>query len=92
MTHDASPDSEPKPWWVYVLRCCDGSLYTGIATDVDRRAAEHNAGTGAKYTRSHRPIEVVYREQLPDRSTALKREAAIKKLPRASKMALVSRE
>ncbi len=78
-----------KPFYVYILRCGDGSLYTGIATDVDRRVKEHNAGTGAKYTRSRRPVEAVYREKCPDKSSALKREAAIKKLTRDEKWGLV---
>jgi putative endonuclease len=85
----AEENHAPTPWWVYLLRCVDGSLYTGIATDVDRRAAEHNAGTGAKYTRSRKPVEVVYREQLPDKSSALKREAAVKKLSHTQKIALI---
>ena len=49
-------------WWVYMLRCRDGSLYTGVTTDVERRFAQHRAGTGAKYTRSHPPEAIVYRE------------------------------
>lgn len=75
--------------WVYIVRCADATLYTGMSTDVDRRAAEHNAGTGAKYTRSRRPVEVVYREECVDRSAALRREAAIKRLSRAEKIALI---
>lgn len=74
---------------MYILRCADGSLYTGIAVDVDRRAAAHNSGRGAKYTRSRRPVTVVYREHCADKSAALKREAAIKRLPRADKQALI---
>ena len=77
-------------WWVYMLRCRDGSLYTGVTTDVERRFAQHRAGTGAKYTRSHPPEAVVYREELPDKSAALRREAAIKRLPRAKKLRLLS--
>ncbi len=80
----------PKGWWVYLLRCSDGSLYTGIATDVERRCAEHNAGTGAKYTRSRRPVEVVYREPCADKSSALRREIAVKRLYRREKVALVA--
>lgn len=75
--------------WVYIAQCADGSLYTGMATDIDRRIGEHNAGTGAKYTRSRTPVCAVYREECADKSAALKREAAIKKLPRAQKIALV---
>lgn len=76
-------------WFVYVARCGDGSLYTGITTDPDRREALHNAGRGARYTRSRGPIKLVYREQAADRGTALRREAAIKRLDRAGKEAMV---
>lgn len=75
-------------WYVYMLRCADESLYTGIATDVERRFVEHKSGRGAKYTRSHPPLAVVYREECADKSAALRREAAIKKLPRAEKQKL----
>ena len=74
---------------MYILRCADNPLYTGIATDVDRRAAVHNRGQGAKYTRSHRPVTVIYREPCADKSAALRREAAIKRLPRAQKLKLI---
>ncbi len=74
---------------MYILRCADNTLYTGIATDVDRRAAVHNRGQGAKYTRSHRPVTVIYREPCADKSAALRREAAIKRLPRAQKLKLI---
>lgn len=80
----------PAAWWVYMLRCADGSLYTGITTDVDRRLAEHNgAGApGARYTRSRRPVELVYAEAAASRAEATRREAAIKRLDRARKLAL----
>lgn len=85
-----SPANKPQSiWWVYMLRCADDSLYTGIATDVERRAEEHNTGNGAKYTRSHRPVIVVWRERHTSKSSALKREAAIKKLSREQKLALI---
>ena len=77
-------------WWVYLLRCGDGSLYTGIARDVERRLAEHRSGKGARYTRSHLPVELVYRERQPDKSAALRREAAIKALTRAEKLRLIA--
>lgn len=77
--------------WVYIVRCADSTLYTGMSTDVDRRAAEHSAGTGAKYTRGRGPVEVVYREECVDLSAALRREAAIKRLSRAEKLELVER-
>ena len=75
-------------WYVYMLACADSSLYTGIAADVDKRFAAHKSGRGAKYTRSHPPVAVVYREACGDKSAALRREAAIKKLPRAEKLKL----
>ena len=77
-------------YYVYMLECADGSLYTGIATDVERRFAEHAAGKGARYTRAHPPVRVVYQEALPDRSAASKREAAVKKLSPVQKRALAA--
>ena len=65
-----------SPWTVYILRCADGSLYTGIAKDVDRRRRQHAAGTASKYTRNRLPVKLVYREVQPDRGAALKRELA----------------
>ena len=79
-------------WWVYMLRCGDGALYTGTAADVDRRLAVHQSGKGAKYTRSHLPVEVVYREALPDRSAALRRECAIRRLCRAQELDRIVRK
>ena len=78
-------------WQVYIARCIDGTLYTGIARDVDKRIAEHNAdkGAGANYTRARRPVVLVYQETAADRSTASKREYQIKQLSRAEKLALV---
>ena len=80
------------PWTVYVVRCRDGSLYTGVATDLARRLAQHNAGTGARYTRARGPVTLVHHEPAADRSAALRREAAIKRLPRAHKQRLVRGE
>jgi predicted GIY-YIG superfamily endonuclease len=77
-------------WFVYVLRCRDGSLYTGISTDVEKRVAVHNAGKGARYTRPRLPVAVVHLERKRSRSTALKREAAIKSLSRAEKMNMLN--
>ena len=76
-------------WFVYMLRCADGSLYTGITTDVNRRSKQHNAGTASRYTRSRRPTRLVYQEVHASRSLALKREAAIKALSRQEKTALI---
>jgi putative endonuclease len=78
-----------EQWSVYIARCADGSLYTGVAKDVKARLAAHNAGRGAAYTRSRRPVRLAYREDGFTRSTALSREAGIKALARAEKLALV---
>ena len=75
-------------WYVYILRCGDESLYTGITDDVEKRLAAHRAGKGAKYTRGRGPLELVYTECLPDKSAALRREIAIKKLTRQQKLVL----
>jgi putative endonuclease len=77
-------------WTVYIARCRDGSLYTGITTDPERRLAEHNSGYGGAYTRSKAPIVMVYREPAADRSGAQRRERAIKRLSRAQKEELVA--
>jgi predicted GIY-YIG superfamily endonuclease len=76
-------------WWVYIVRCSDNSLYTGIATDVERRIAQHNEGKGARYTRGRRPVTLVYREPQPSRGAALSREARIKSLTRGAKESLI---
>ena len=70
------------PWYVYILRCGDGTLYTGITDDVERRLAVHRTGKGAKYTRGRGPLELAYTEQVPDRSAALRRELEVKALSR----------
>ncbi|MBT9589694.1 MAG: GIY-YIG nuclease family protein [Thiobacillus sp.] len=77
-------------WFVYLLRCADGTLYTGITTDIPRRLDEHNGegGLGARYTRSRRPVTLVYSEPADSRAAASRREAAIKRLDRARKLAL----
>ena len=75
-------------WFVYMLRCADGTLYTGITTDVQRRLEEHRAGKGAKYTRGRAPLTLVYQESAEDYSHALRREYAIKQLSREEKLAL----
>ena len=80
-----------KTWIVYILRCKDDTLYTGITDDLARRMAAHNSGKGAKYTRGRGPVEVVYTEVLESYSAALKREAAIKRLKRQEKMALLAK-
>jgi putative endonuclease len=75
--------------WVYVLRCADGSLYTGWTVDLDRRLARHAAGTASAYTRSRRPVALALALAMPDRTAARREEARIKALPRAEKLALV---
>lgn len=77
------------PAFVYMLRCKDGSLYTGWTNDLEHRLAMHNSGRGAKYTRGRGPLELVYSEELPDKEAALRRECAIKKLRREQKLALL---
>ncbi len=76
-------------WFVYILRCKDGSLYTGITTDLSRRIEEHRSGTGAKYTRSHQVDKCVHTEEFPSRAEASKREAEIKRWKRERKLALI---
>ncbi len=76
---------------MYVLRCGDGSLYTGITNHLARRLAAHRAGTASRYTRARRPVRLVYQERRRTRSAALRREAAIKRLPRAAKLDLLGR-
>jgi len=78
-----------KNYFVYIIRCKDKSLYTGITTDVKRRFAEHNAGKGGHYTSSRGVVKVVYSEKLKTRSSALRREAEIKKYSRKSKLELI---
>lgn len=76
-------------WFVYVLRCRDGSLYTGISTDVTARLEAHNRGQGARYTRSRLPVALAHLEKRRTRSAALRREAAVKSLTRAEKLVLI---
>jgi predicted GIY-YIG superfamily endonuclease len=83
----------PKPsgdrWCVYMVRCADGTLYTGIAKDMSRRCQQHNAGTASRYTRSRLPVIVVYQEVQRSKSLSLKREAAIKAMTRREKLAMI---
>ena len=87
MTEKAN--SSKNGWFVYILRCSDGSLYTGITNDLDRRCEQHNAGTASRYTRSRLPVELVYQEEQGNRSVATKRELEIKALSRLEKEALI---
>ena len=81
----------PLRWLVYILRCSDGSLYTGITNDLTKRLRAHAAGMASKYTRSRLPVAVAYSEPQKSKSAALKREAAIKGLTRGKKLQLVNR-
>jgi putative endonuclease len=76
-------------FYCYILECEDGTYYTGWSTDPQRRLRQHNGGYGSRYTRSHRPVQLVYVEECVDKSAALKREKAIKKLPRSQKKELI---
>ena len=78
-----------QPWTVYMLRCADDTIYTGIARDAAKRLAAHNSGKGAKYTRARRPVAMIYSEAAPDRSEASRREYAIKRMTRRAKLALI---
>lgn len=75
--------------FVYIVECADGSLYTGWAVDVAQRVKVHNTGRGARYTRMHGPVKLVYAEEQPDRVAAMKRELEIKRWPRAKKLKLI---
>lgn len=77
-----------KIWYLYILECRDGSLYTGITDDVQRRLEAHRAGKGAKYTRGRAPLTLRYQEECGSHSAALRRELEVKALPRAKKLAL----
>jgi predicted GIY-YIG superfamily endonuclease len=80
--------AEPS-WCLYLLRCGDGSLYCGITNAIEKRFAAHQAGKGARYTRGRGPLRIVYQEVCEDRGAALRREHAVKRLPRNEKLALI---
>lgn len=92
MKRPSSPRPPPLPrgWCVYLLRCGDGSLYAGATNDLAARLERHGAGRGARYTRSRLPVELAWVARARDRSGALRREAALKRLSRAEKLALVA--
>ena len=79
-------------YYAYMLRCADGTLYSGYTNDLTRRLAVHNSGRGAKYTRSRRPVELVYWQEFADKSAAMRREAELKRLSRAAKEALITQK
>ena len=90
MTDEHTGETESADWYVYIVECRDATLYTGIARDVTARLAQHNGGrSGARYTRGRGPVRLVYCEAAASRSAASRREAQIKRLSRASKLALV---
>jgi putative endonuclease len=78
-------------WYVYILECADNTLYTGITTDCERRLKQHNTGKGAKYTRARTPVKLRYSEPSEDRSSATKREIAIKALSKTQKLSLIKK-
>ena len=81
--------AKATPYLVYILKCSNNTLYTGITTDLNRRINEHNKGNGAKYTSNKIPVKCVYSEKHPNRSSAFKRESEIKSLPRSKKLVLI---
>ena len=81
----------PEMWYVYIVRCADRTLYTGVARDLNARIEAHNTGRGAKYTRARLPVKLIYQEPAADRGAALRREHAIKRLSRGEKRALAKR-
>ena len=89
MIPDGKPDTSADTWFVYMVRCADDSLYTGITKDVSRRCEQHNAGTASLYTRSRLPVTLEYQEAQPSQSMALKRELAIKAMSRKAKDAVI---
>ena len=90
---DADNSSDQTPaWFVYIVRCNDDTLYTGMTNDIVRRIDQHNAGTASRYTRVRRPVELVYQQQVESRSAALKREYAIKQLTRKQKEQLIQNQ
>lgn len=87
---EAPPETTEAAWSLYILRCGDGSFYTGVTNDIDRRFRAHQAGRASRYTRTHQPVALVYREECGSRSKALARECAVKALGRKGKEDLVS--
>lgn len=83
--------ADTTTWHVYIIRCADGTLYTGVTTDIDKRIWQHNhSPRGARYTRARRPVQLVYSETAADRAAACRREAAIKRCARSGKEALIA--
>lgn len=85
-------NNKSTDWIVYILKCSDNTFYTGVTNDLQKRVEQHNSGKGAKYTRSRIPVKVVYRENVPGKGQALKREHMIKQLRRSEKISLIEAE
>ncbi|NLM18319.1 MAG: GIY-YIG nuclease family protein [Candidatus Riflebacteria bacterium] len=83
-------EAPDKVWFVYILRCSDGTLYTGITKNLKARLETHNTGKGAKYTKARLPVKILYSEEVPSKSNALKRELAIKKMSKTQKEKLAT--
>jgi putative endonuclease len=90
VTEPSLTNQEKKQWFVYIIECCDKSLYTGITNNLENRIKTHNEGKGAKYTRARRPVTLKYYESASDKSSASKREIAIKKLSKNQKIKLIN--
>ena len=90
MTGDTGANAEASGWCVYIVRCADNTLYTGVTVDIDARLAAHNAGAGARYTRARLPVDLVYREPATDRAAAQRREWQIKQMTAVAKRRLIS--
>jgi len=90
LASNPTPSESGATWFLYLIRCKDGTLYTGITTDVDRRFAEHQTGKGAKYLRGKAPLTLVFQQKIGSRSAALKTEALIKKLSKTDKETIIS--
>ena len=91
MSQGSANSENEKPWMLYMIECADGSFYTGVTNDIERRLAEHNEGLASRYTRSRRPVKLRYHEICRDRNHALVRECAVKLLSRREKEALLAR-
>jgi len=87
---DKTPTEPDVTWFLYLIRCKDGSLYTGITTDVERRFIEHQSGKGAKYLRGKAPLTLAFQQKVGSRSAALKAEASIKQLSKADKEIIIN--
>lgn len=87
----SSRKSRKEPWFLYILECCDGSFYTGITNDLTQRLKKHEDGKASRFTRTRRPVKMIYQEDCRDRARALVRECAVKALSRQKKEALVGR-